>query len=332
MFTAATLRLTGWYVAILMGLSLAFSVWLYAEAMGQIREGFNGPIGGRIQYGYTIIQGPDVQDLIDQQVAAGHQHIIGRLVLLNVGILFFGGIASYALARRTLQPIEAAVEAQNRFTADASHELRTPLAAMKTEIEIALRQPELSKTEVHELLQSNLEEVDRMSSLSQGLLTLARSEAPPRVSAVHAEKTITAVIKRLKPLAKVKEITIVYTPQPLKVLASSKYLDTIMGTLLDNAIKYSPPKTTITVHLARDDGHGVMSVSDQGYGIASADVPHIFDRFYRSDSSRSKENVAGHGLGLSIAHKMTTAIKGTIAVRSTEGKGSTFSVRLPIAQ
>lgn len=332
MFAKASIRLAAWYVAILMGLSLAFSFWLYNEATNQIEEGFNGPVGVSLNTFYGWESQGIVRSAITQQIANGRAHIVGQLVTLNLGVLIFGGVASYYLARRTLQPVEAAMEAQNRFTADASHELRTPLAAMKTEIEVALRQGKWTEGEVKEILASNLEEVDRMSNLSQNLLTLARTQTPPHIGAVQAEKIAGEVVKSLRALATAKGITIKKQLPALKVLGNSQHIDAVLGILLDNAIKYSPAKSTIIVATGHRDGYGYLTVKDGGYGIAEADLPHIFERFYRSDSSRSKEYVAGHGLGLSIAQKMAHDIHGLILVESTQGKGSTFSLRLPTAQ
>lgn len=331
MFTKASLRLAGWYVAILLSLSLAFSVWVYNEASSELQQGFKGPV--TVWLGSNGVD-PDeaLQQVFNQQVTAGQQRVTGRLILLNLGVLLVGGAASYWLARRTLRPIEAAVEAQNRFTADASHELRTPLAAMKTEIEVALRDPKLSPTETKDLLRSNLEEIDRMSELSQGLLTLARDDKPPRLVAVNAEKVMSGVIERLQPLAASRNITIEQQLEPIKVLADTKSVDCIIGILLDNAIKYSPEKTVITIRSQRQDGHALLAVEDQGHGIKPSDIDHIFERFYRADASRSKQYVAGHGLGLSIAHKVAESLHGTILVQSKLGKGSIFTLRLPIAQ
>jgi two-component system, OmpR family, sensor histidine kinase CiaH len=325
-------RLTVWYVAILMGLSLAFSAWVYNEAMGELRNGFNGPVVQRLQDRYGPLP-PDVWvQVIEKQYQAARGRIIGQLIILNVTVLAIGAAASYWLAKRTMRPIEHALEAQNRFTADASHELRTPLAAMKTEIEVSLRDPTLSKDEMRELLQSNLEEINRMSELAQGLLTLARHPEKLRLSPQRLAPIAETVIKRFTPLAEAKHITITKTLSgDVTVLGEEKSVTALVGILLDNAIKYSLPHTRIEVTVERKDNYGLVTVADHGPGIAEEDLPHIFDRFYRADSSRTKENVAGNGLGLSIAQKTVAALKGSITARSEVGKGSTFILRLPKA-
>lgn len=332
MFKSASIRLAAWYVAILMAISIAFSVWVYREAMNELRMGLGGPFVVKLQDRFGGIAGGEVQALMDAQYAASHQRILFNLFLLNAGVFTVGALASYALARRTLRPIEDALDAQNRFTADASHELRTPLAAMKTELEVALRDPKLSKDAMRGLMQSSLEEIDRMSGLAQGLLTLARSGEAPVISAVPTKVIVSGVLARMRPLAEAKHMTIRADLSDLTVMGEAKSIEAIVCILLDNAIKYGPEKSTITVTIKREDGHGHITIADQGPGINAADLPHIFDRFYRADSSRTKEKVAGHGLGLSIAQKLVGLIGGTIRAQSQEGKGSTFTLRLPVAQ
>jgi two-component system, OmpR family, sensor histidine kinase CiaH len=323
-------RLTIWYVAILTGLSLAFSTWVYHEAMGELQAGFNGPVVQRLQDRFGPLP-PDVWlQVINKQYDVASGRIIGQLALMNAGVLAVGAAASYWLAKRTMRPIEQALEAQNRFTADASHELRTPLAAMKTEIEVSLRDPKLSKEEMRELLQSNLEEINRMSDLATGLLTLARQPEKITFSPQQLQSITQSVIKRLQPLAEAKRITISKDMVDVKVMGEKASIATLLSILLDNAIKYSPPQTEIAVTVNRKDGHGIVTVTDHGPGIAEADLPHIFERFYRADSSRTTADVAGNGLGLSIAQKTVAALHGTITARSEVGKGSSFILRLPI--
>jgi two-component system, OmpR family, sensor histidine kinase CiaH len=294
--------------------------------------GIGAPFVIKLQDRLGRISEDEVQALIEVQYADSQRRILFNLMLLNAGVFAVGALASYVLARRTLRPIEEALEAQNRFTADASHELRTPLAAMKTEIEVAMRDPKLSKDDMRELLQSNLEEIDRMSGLAQGLLTLARSGEDPHVKPVMAQEIVHDVLARMQPLADAKKITIKTDLANMRVLGDAKSIDAIVCILLDNAIKYSPQKSTITVSISREDSHGHIAIADQGSGISAEALPHVFDRFYRADSSRTKENVAGHGLGLSIAQKLVRAIGGTIRAQSAEGQGSTFTLRLPIVQ
>lgn len=323
-FDAAYVRLTLWYMAIIMIISLLFSVWVYNQARTELQFGLDRVIAVQ-----PFVNG-DFGTVVNERLDVSRQRLIGRLILFNTIVLVAGAGASYLLARRTMRPIEEAVEAQERFTADASHELRTPLAAMKTEIEVGLRDQKMSKSDAVELLKSNLEEVDRLGNLAEGLLTLTQNsslESKP----VALEDVAGTVAKRLLPLAEAKKIQLGKELVPVTVLGDVQALDKIVSILLDNAIKYSSENKTIKLRTYQKDGFGVVEVQDEGVGIKASELPHIFDRFYRADSSRSKMQVAGHGLGLSIAQKLTDNLDGKITAHSTPGKGSTFTLRVPIA-
>jgi signal transduction histidine kinase len=320
-FRTAYLKLTVFYVLIIMVISLLFSVWVYNEATRELQIGLRAKFD---QFGQTLIT-PDV----DQFVREGRMRVAFNLFVLNVLVLGAGAATSYFLARRTMQPIEEAMEAKDRFTADASHELRTPLATMKAEIEVALRDKKRSKTETDQLLYSNLEEIDRLGSLAEGLLVLTNEEKSPQLSSVRIDKLLRAVCARFAVFAQTKNVTLTCNADAYTVLSDTVQLEKVVGILIDNAIKYSPPASEVTITTGIDDDKVVVAVADHGYGIKASDLPHIFDRFYRADASRSKERVAGHGLGLSIARSLAASFDATITVKSVLGKGSVFSVVLP---
>lgn len=324
MFTQASLRLTAWYVGILMVLSLTFSTWVYLEATHEVSNNLRAQADHPLA---RLLPNSDVARYLDQQYDASRARILGSLALLNVGVLLFGGCASYFLARRTLRPIEVALTAQNRFTADASHELRTPLTTMKTEIEVALRDKKLSAADARELLASNVEEIDRLSKLAEGLLILARTGDKPSLEKVAITEIAEKAAKRFEPLAEQKHIRVSTNFSPLEATADAAHADAIIGILLDNAIKYSPQKSTVTFMVNKQDGQVCVTVHNTGPGIAPQDIPHIFDRFYRADAARTTD---GYGLGLSIAHKLATNMNGTIAVRSDK-TGTVFTLRVPLA-
>jgi signal transduction histidine kinase len=327
-FDAAYVRLTGWYVAIIMVISLLFSVWVYNQAAQELRFGLSRLNTPMQQGPFEYVPTDDFRTFLEERLQDSHRRLVVRLVGLNIAVLLVGAGASYWLARRTMRPIEEAVEAQHRFTADASHELRTPLAAMKTEIEVGLRDKNLSKQEAVDLLQSNLEEIDRLGTLADGLLTLTQTTGTPTMQPVSLEEVTGRVAKRLQPLADKKQIVVKRELTPVVLPTDAVVVDKIVGILLDNAIKYSPEQTTITLSTAEKDGHGCVSIVDQGIGIKASELPHIFDRFYRADTSRSKTHVPGNGLGLSIAQKLAENIGGHITVTSAPGAGSTFVLRI----
>ena len=327
LFDAAYLKLTAWYVAIVMVISLLFSFWVFNQARQELRFGLSRK---DLLPAYNLPP-EEFQQYVQDRLEDSRNRLIVRLVSFNLIVFAVGAAGSYWLARRTMQPIEESVEAQHRFTADASHELRTPLAAMKAEIEVGLRDKKLTKEEAVELLQSSLEEIDRLGNLAEGLLTLSQTDTQPALRPVSLEDVAGKVAKRLKPLADAKKISMQKDLQPIIVSADEAAVDKIIGILLDNAIKYSGSGTTIRLRTYQKDGHGCLEVKDHGIGIKAAELAHIFDRFYRADTSRSNTHVAGHGLGLSIAQKLAENLDGQITATSVPGKGSAFTVKLMAA-
>ena len=332
MLRSATFRLTASYLAILMAISLLFSLVLFNISSQEIATGLRHqmPYYQRL-LGDGFEQG--LQSYQDQELDLARHHLELELVLVNLGILLVAGGASYGLARRTLQPIEEAFEAQSRFTADASHELRTPLTAMKTEIEVALRDPKLPEAEARQLLQSNLEEVAKLEALSNGLMRLAQHDHNTYTSfeAVSLAQVAASAIEHQNGTIKQRSVTVVNEVEPLLVAGDPAHLAELISILLDNAVKYSPLGSTITLVTKPQGYFAQLEVRDEGPGIADADLPHIFDRFYRAESSRSKDTVSGYGLGLSIARKIAELHHGSIEVVTKLGRGTTFIVKLPLA-
>ena len=337
MFQSATIRLTAWYLALVMGLSLAFSLVLYNSSAASLATEYDRQRTAIRQqffdsFGFSPSQ-LQLDRLRGDEISEGQQRLLANLILANVGVLIVGGAASFYLARRTLRPIERSMEAQTRFTADASHELRTPLTAMQTEIEVSLRDEGMTLTEARELLRSNLEEVMKLQDLSNGLLALANQDKqhfePKRIAAHPILRDATA---RIEKAASAKKITIINKADSnLYVLGGRDSLVQLFAILLDNAVKYSSSGSTITLTTATKGGNALIAVADQGHGIKPDDLPHIFDRLYRADQSRNKEKVGGYGLGLSIAKKIVELHKGAIDVTSKIDQGSTFTVRIPLA-
>jgi signal transduction histidine kinase len=257
--------------------------------------------------------------------------LLSSLLLTNFAILVLGGGLSYFLARRSLRPIEDAHRALEQFTADASHELRTPITAMKTEVEVALMQPKLTLKEAKKLLGSNVEELDNLTQLSEGLLELARMEERSLlIEKLNVSELVQSAVDKVLQKAETKNILITQeVTEDVNVAGDRVALIEALVVLLDNAVKYSPQKSTIIVS-AQDSRSSVsMSVTDQGSGVSKADQPHIFDRFYRVDGSRTKQATSGHGLGLSIAKGIVESHSGDISVKNGPKKGAIFTIKLP---
>lgn len=236
------------------------------------------------------------------------------------------------MARKTLNPIKEIVEKQDRFISDASHELRIPLAAMKGEIEVALRDKRLSLKEAKLLLKSNLEEVNKLKDLSHMLLTLASYDQTKEINfnPISLKEVITDAYRKVEKKAREKKIKIIRNIQDVKIKGDYQSLVELILIILDNAIKYSHPRSKIYLSLEQVKNQAVVKIKDEGIGIKDSQLPYIFDRFYRGDTSRSKIKTTGYGLGLSIAKRIVDLHHGFIKVKSEFGKGSTFTIILRI--
>jgi signal transduction histidine kinase len=259
------------------------------------------------------------------------ERLLARLVMTNIVILVGGGLLSYYLAARTLRPIEEAHEAQSRFTADASHELRTPITAMRSENEVALMDPKLTLEQAKQQLKSNIEELEKLTALSEGLLSLAQrgnTELPGHK--ILVKNVVNNAVNQVTPLAEKKNISIkTDVLKSATIWADEVSITEALITLLDNAVKYSDPSMVVHVTVTRVAKNVEIAVSDTGIGIPGSDLPYIFDRFYRADLSRTKQGTNGYGLGLAIAKNIVDANKGSLTVTSQVGQGSTFTLSLP---
>lgn len=254
------------------------------------------------------------------------------LLLINGGILGVSSLAGYFLAGRTLRPIKQMVDEQNRFITDSSHELRTPITSLKTEIEVNLRDKKLSR-ETKKILESNLEEVNSLQNLSDNLIKLTqyqKANGNIHFENVSLKEIIDETLKKVSKLAKHKNITINNLVKDYNLQADKLSLTEAFVILLDNAIKYSHKNTVIYLTSKKTDHFLSVYIKDEGIGIAEQDLPHLFDRFYRVDQSRTKTDVQGYGLGLSIAKQIVDKHNGSVSVESELGKGATFTVQLPI--
>jgi heavy metal sensor kinase len=220
--------------------------------------------------------------------------------------------------------LQATLEQQTRFTADASHELRTPLAILVSQIELALRK-DRSAAEYRETIETCHRAALRMKSVVESLLTLARADAKELAIArerVDLKPLVEESVALLRPMAADQNVTVGVVAEPCEVAGDRERLRDVVMNLVTNAIRYNRPNGRVDVALKG----GVLTVADTGVGIPERDRPHIFERFYRVDKARSRE-IGGTGLGLAITKWIVEAHGGSIAFTSREGEGTTFTVR-----
>jgi two-component system sensor histidine kinase CiaH len=308
-FLAARLKLTVLYVLIVTIIVGGFSIFLFISVIHNL------------------------QDTGDDDFANGNAriHFIDRTVepIRNTIVLILAAAGlSYWLAGVTLRPVQRSLEAQRLFAAQASHELRTPLTVIQSEAEVILRNQSAPASELRATLYSTLEETHAMTILIDDLLALARSENAPlqNRTTVSVEELLKKVTEKLMPLAKIKNLKLSYSSSSnMHILGTSQTLERLLTNLIDNSIEHTS-KGGISISATAIDTNVLLKIVDTGIGIPSAQLPHIFERFYKGNAAK-----AGSGLGLSIIKEIVAQYGGSVYVESEISIGTTVFVTLPLA-
>lgn len=313
MFKSARLTLTILYMLIVAIIVFGFSIFLYQSIGRNLQDASDDDFAGHVSHQHFV------QHTLDS--------IQYEIIFADLIIIVTSAGLSYMLAGWTLQPIQKSVEAQKAFAANASHELRTPLAVIRNDTEVFLRNPAQSKELAVKTMESNMEEVDRMSGIVENLLLLARSDngLKPSLETVDLTALLHKMVEKIKPLAEKKNIQIDFTPkETLAIRGNSSSLERAILNLLQNSIEHSSSLSLITIETSQKDSQVVIKVIDTGAGIDEKDLPHVFTRFYKSETS------SGSGLGLSIVKEIIDYHAGEVAIESVKNKGTTVTVIIPL--
>jgi signal transduction histidine kinase len=252
--------------------------------------------------------------------------------VLALGLTAFSG---QWLTRQATRPIERSFQKLKQFTADASHELRSPLTAIKTSVEVMQSHPERIHPADVKKMMAIASATNQMTRLVEDLLLLARMDTTPdHISrewiSIPLNELLEDLLDGFEIQAEEQDIALkADLPQIEPVMGDSAHLTRLFSTLLQNALHYTPPGGKVELTLQGDDDFAIISVQDTGIGIASEDLPFVFDRFWRADRARSQRS-GGLGLGLAIAQSIAQQHGGDITVTSQPNSGTRFEVRLPL--
>lgn len=270
--------------------------------------------------------------VVDPEVNMLKRLIIIILLGTIIGFFVIIGVAYY-LARRALVPIKASWDKQQQFVTDASHELRTPIAVIKLNTELLLHNPDHTIEEESIRIAGILKESTRMGKLVATLLTLARADSNQiemEYCPVSLQEVLSHIMQGFQPIGEMKEIEILMElDSQIVVIGDKERLHQLFVILLDNAVKYTPEGGRITVTGYSQQGMAQIFIKDTGIGISTEDLPLVFERFYRGDKVRSRDD-GGSGLGLAIAKWIVETHGGKIQVDSVKGEGTVFQIQLPL--
>lgn len=330
MFESARIKLTIWYLLIIMTVSLIFSAAIYQTVTFEFQRRLNN-IQDRLENEDFEFNFPDrPMYIFAEGIETAKTKVLFILLYANGVIFVFSSLAGYFLAGKTLAPIEESMEKQKRFIADASHELRTPLTALKTSMEVSLKDKNLSQKEAKEQIQENLEDIDNLVALSNNLLDLASyKNGNSEIERIDLADLAKKTCKEINPLAKKENVELIVAVEKVFIRADRNKIKQTVLALLDNAVKFNNKKGKIWVTVKPERKHAILEIKDNGIGILKKDQPYIFDRFYRADTSRFKQKRDGFGLGLSLVKKIVKTHNGSIKVKSEVDKGTAFTITLP---
>ncbi len=323
-FQNSLFSITFLYTATLIVILFISSFTIHAEFSNRVARRFRDISRAPLQIRQQMPNRPTAQEVRDD--------LFESLLFTNLILIFLASFSSYWLAKKTLKPIKDAYERQQHFLSDASHELRTPLSILTIELENEITST--SKEHQKENLKSKLDEVKRMTKIVNDLLVLSRLDEEritTKPTEVHIETSVGSIVKRLQSLAESNDISLSYfhKGEDTVITTDEDLFTHALTNFILNAIVYNKPKGKVEIisHLEKNDF--IVEIIDTGIGISQSDLHNIFERFYRTDKSRSRRT-GGSGLGLSIAQSAIHHLKGKLEVESEVNIGTKIKIHLPI--
>ena len=299
------------------------------------QDGFGSIDDLGLLYGKVVEGNIAYLAFVDESEAQGWQALAARLLAVGAITLAAFFVISLFFSRWALKPVEEAWGQQRQFVADASHELKTPLTVILANAAILQAHPEQSVGSQSQWVESTQTEAKRMQELVNDMLDLARLDEGKHVQANFTRVDVSDLAEsetlQFESVAFERGVSVEASIEPgVWVAGDATRLQRLVRTLVDNACKYAEEGGNVHVTLTREAQTARLAVTNSGAVIDAADLPHVFDRFYRADKSRSRET-GGFGLGLAIAREIAREHGGDITVASSPAEGTTFTVTLPLA-
>jgi len=354
-FFRAKLKLAIFYTVFISVVVILFSIAIYFGYLNYLRGDFENELTEKIHYSDSQENGSENQDNIAQapitaeEIGTNASRRLGSIILIVDGsIITFSAFLGYMLAGFTLKPIQRSQDIQRRFMSDASHELRTPLSIMKTGIEVELRNP-ANPAECKPILSSNLEEIDRMSDIVENLLFILRADSGNedfKFEPLNLFQIISTVFQNVKPYADQKKVTLSMANQDIPNTEETKEIESVKKevdifitgdsnklkqafyNIFKNAVDYSKTGGQVFLSVIKQPRYVQIEITDNGIGIPPEELPHVFERFYRS-SNISGTYDKGSGLGLAITKEIIEKHNGDIKIESSSGNWTKVTISLP---
>lgn len=272
---------------------------------------------------------------VDSDIVDQWRSLAFTLALAGVAVLGAFLVIGVFFSRWALRPVEQAWTAQKQFVADASHELKTPLTVILANMSILMKHPEQTVKDQAQWVESTHEEAQRMQELVGDMLALAQAESAEaqQRTRVDLSDLVSKEALQFESVAFERGIDMAEdVADGVAVDGDARKLEKLAGTLIDNACKYAGDGGTVRIALSVEGRKAVLSVRNTGPTIPPEDIEHIFDRFYRADKARTRDNTGSFGLGLAIAREAAESHGGSIRAKSSDAEGTVFTVTLPLAK
>lgn len=265
------------------------------------------------------------RDIDEDENSKISDDLVNILLISDIIILLLTIIVAYAFSKKTLEPLEISYRKQARFVADVAHELRTPLSVLKAGAEVVLNK-ERDPVEYKKFISESLDEVNRLTTLSNDLLFLVNNNKNLLMEKLSLSDLCKQQIEKIEPYTKAKNININKKIEDnINIKGNKDDIARLLMNLLKNAVDYNKINGEIFISLEKIGSSAIVTIRDTGIGIEKKDIPHIFERFYKADMSRT-ENSSSTGLGLSIVKEIIDEHKANIKIESELGKGTILKV------